>query len=127
MRVKSASLAAILAAIFAETLPVVLTGVSGLALVGCAVHPTDGSEPTAPERRGSAGESPAASAPAASAPAVSSPADPRAPAGSPGGRGGGEPAGHGGGAVPFRRRCARRLRLQRAGHLCGPERWAQSS
>ena len=78
MRVKSASLAAILAAIFAETLPVVLTGVSGLALVGCAVHPTDGSEPTAPERRGSAGESPAASAPAASAPAVSSPADPRA-------------------------------------------------
>jgi cell wall-associated NlpC family hydrolase len=73
MRVKSASLAAILAAIFAETLPVVLTGVLGLALVGCAVHPTDGSEPSAPERRGSAGESPAASAPA-----VSSPADPRA-------------------------------------------------
>jgi cell wall-associated NlpC family hydrolase len=73
MRVKSASLAAILAAIFAETLPVVLTGVSGLALVGCAVHPTDGSEPSAPARGGSAGESPAASAPA-----VSSPADPRA-------------------------------------------------
>jgi cell wall-associated NlpC family hydrolase len=72
MRVKSASLAAnlaaILAAILAEAVPVLLTGVSALALVGCAAHPTNGAPPVVPARSGSADESPA----------VPEPLDPRA-------------------------------------------------
>jgi cell wall-associated NlpC family hydrolase len=56
MRVKSASLAAILT----ETLVVILTGVSGLALVGCATQPASVSAPAAPAGRAPAAELPAA-------------------------------------------------------------------